>query len=242
MCGVTEGAPQIVLIPGFMQRGDAWAPVAAGLAESYSVGVLDFTTWSFEDRLGEILAAAPPGSIPVGYSMGGRLALHAALRQPDRFRALVLVGTSAGIEDEAARERRRGDDERIAAWMEGRDIEEVVDRWQRLPVFSTQPPELVEAQRAGRLAHDPAQLAALVRSAGQGASPPVWDRLAEIAIPVLLMAGERDDRYTQAAHRMARAFPNGRVAIVSGVGHAPQLEAPQRFTELLRAFLDDVSG
>jgi 2-succinyl-6-hydroxy-2,4-cyclohexadiene-1-carboxylate synthase len=237
-----KDSPQIVFVPGFMQRGDAWSAVAAGVAESYSVDCLDFTTWTFEERVEEILSAAEPGSIPVGYSMGGRLALHAALREPSRFRGLVLVGVSAGIEDDAERERRRADDDRIASWMEQQPIELVVDRWQRRPMFSTQTPQLVAAQRPGRLSHDPARLAELMRSAGQGASPPVWDRLRELELPVLVMSGERDDRYTQAAHRMARELPNGKVATVSNVGHAPHLEAPERVADLLNAFVREISG
>jgi 2-succinyl-6-hydroxy-2,4-cyclohexadiene-1-carboxylate synthase len=237
-----EGSPpRVVFVPGFMQRGDAWSAVGSRVAESYPVECLDFASWTFEERIGEIFDAAGPGSIPIGYSMGGRLALHAALREPDRFRALVLVGVSGGIEDEAARERRRGDDERIAAWMEEQPIERVVDRWQRLPVFATQSPELVAAQRPGRLSHEPARLAELLRSAGQAATPPVWDRLPELQMPVLAMAGERDDRYARAADRLARELPAGRIALVSQAGHAPHLEAPERFAELLRAFLDEVS-
>src|SRR4051794_19273698 len=160
-----------------MQRGEAWEPVAARLAERYRCNCLDLGTWTFEERIGEILDAVRPGGAIVGYSMGGRLALHAALRQPDKLGALVLVGVSAGIEEHAAREDRRRSDESLAEWMERRSIEEVVERWERQPVFATQPPELREWQRPGRLSHDPRLLARLLRSAGQGASEPVWERL-----------------------------------------------------------------
>src|SRR4051812_17021847 len=143
-----------------MQRGEAWEPVAGALAERYRVRCLDFTTWTFEERLGEI----PPGGMVVGYSMGGRIALHAALRQPGAFAALALIGVSAGID--VPEERRRGDEE-LAAWIERHSIEEVVERWERRPVFATQSEELRARQRPGRLSHDPSRLAQLLRSAGQ---------------------------------------------------------------------------
>jgi 2-succinyl-6-hydroxy-2,4-cyclohexadiene-1-carboxylate synthase len=222
----------VTFVPGFMQRGDAWQPVAAALAPRYRVQTLDFSTWTLEGRLGEM----PPGGALVGYSMGGRIALHAALREPDRFQALALIGVSAGVDD---REERRRSDEELAAWIETHSIEEVVERWERQPVFGTQSAALRAQQRPGRLSHDPLELAQLLRSAGQGATPPVWDRLHELRRPVLLVAGERDEPYVAAANRMASLMPNARVRIVPGAGHAPQLEQPLLVAELLDEYLSD---
>jgi 2-succinyl-6-hydroxy-2,4-cyclohexadiene-1-carboxylate synthase len=216
----------VTFVPGFMQRGEAWEPVAGALAERYRVRCLDFTTWTFEERIEEI----PTGGAVVGYSMGGRIALHAALRDPGAFRSLALVGVSAGIDD---RDERRRSDDQLADWIERHTIEDVVERWESQPVFASQPAELVLAQRAGRLSHDPKLLAKLLRSAGQGATPPVWDRLRELRCPVLLIAGERDERYGEAAQRMASLIPRADVRIVPGAGHAPQLERPLRVAEIL---------
>ena len=235
-------APTVTFVPGFMQRGEAWQPVAAALAERYSVTCVDFGTWTFEERVEEVLANTPPGGALVGYSMGGRLALHAALREPERPGALVLVGVSAGIENRAEREDRRQSDESLAEWMERRSIEEVVERWERQPVFATQSNDLRATQRAGRLAHDPKRLARLLRSAGQGALEPVHDRLHTIACPVLLTAGEHDRRYGTAARRMAERIPRATVRLIPDAGHAPQLEQPLAVIDLLRDFLDEHLG
>ena len=235
-------APTVTFVPGFMQRGESWQPVSQRLGPSYRTAVVDFTTWTFEERIDELLGAAPAGSAVVGYSMGGRLALHAALREPERFAALVLVGVTAGIEDAAERADRRASDESLAEWMERRSIEEVVAHWERQPVFATQSPELRERQRPGRLSHDPEALARLLRSAGQGATPPVWDRLGGLRCPVLLTAGEQDRRYATAARRMAERLPDARVKLAANAGHAPQLEAPAEFVALLGEFLDEHLG
>ncbi len=114
-----------------------------------------------------------------------------------------------------------------------------MERWERQPVFSTQSSELRAQQRAGRLTHDPHKLAQLLRSAGQGALEPVWDRLPELRCPVLLMAGELDRTYVEAAERMAERIPDARVHIVPGAGHAPQLEQPRLVAELLDEYLGD---
>ena len=234
--------PRVVFVPGFMQQGEAWAGIAERVGQRYPSDCLDFAAWTFEGRLDEIAAACPPGSVPVAYSMGGRLALHAAVRDPDRFGAIALVGATPGIQGESERRSRRALDESLADWMEGRTISEVVTRWESMPVFASQSPGLVSAQRPGRLTHDPALLASLIRSAGQGALPPLWERLDTIRCPVLAMAGEDDETYAAAARRMAELLPRGEARLVPGAGHAPQLERPDEFAAVLPEFLDDHLG
>ena len=208
-----------------MQRADAWVPVAERLAERYPSVLLDHASERPE-----------PGAVPVGYSMGGRLALHAALEEPDRWPALVLVGARAGVDD--AEERARSDAE-LADWIEGHSIEEVVARWEGSPVFASQSKELRAAQRPGRLSHDPAGLADDLRRFGQGVMPPVWDRLGELELPVLLLTGDLDEPYVTAARRMAGLMPRADWRTVPGCGHAPQLEDPASVAAALGEFLDE---
>jgi 2-succinyl-6-hydroxy-2,4-cyclohexadiene-1-carboxylate synthase len=229
----------VLFIPGFMQRGDAWRPVAELLPERYPSTMLDHAAHSFEGRMEEI-AAAGSGAVLVGYSLGGRLALRAALRSPDAFTAVVLVGSTAGIEEAPLRAARAEADEKLAAWLEVASIEDVVSVWERQPLFADQSDALVEAQRPGRLAQDPRSLALLLRTAGQGVLRPVWHELSQLELPVLAIAGARDDGYTRAAKRIASAAPRGRAAIVEDAGHAPHLQRPDEVARLLSEFLDGV--
>lgn len=224
-----------------MQRGEAWAPVASRIAERRRVALVDFGEPALDASIEAILAAAAGGAV-VAYSMGGRIALHAAARHPGAFRALILVGATPGIDQEPLRRSRRDADEDLAAWIEGEEIERVVDHWESQAVFSSQEPRLVAEQRAGRLSHDPRALARILRATGQGVLDPLWERLHEISLPVLAVAGERDAKYAAAAERMAAALPRGRAAIVPGAGHAAHLEQPAAFGDLLVQFLDEHLG
>ena len=224
-----------------MQLGSAWAPVAELLPERYPSVLLDHAEHSFEGRLREI-AEAGEGAVLCGYSLGGRLAIHATLRDPGRYRALVTVGASAGIDEPGAREQRRHADERLAAWMESSAIEDVVPIWERQPLFADQSDALVEEQRLGRLSQDPRDLALLLRTAGQGSLPSAWFELGRADLPWLALAGGRDERYTRAAHRITREAPRARAAIVPEAGHAPQLQQPEELTRLVVEFLDQHLG
>lgn len=227
----------VMFLPGFMQHADSWLTVAGTVSDRCEVTVLEFETWTWEERLAEVARAAAPGTALVGYSMGGRLALHAALRDPARYAALVLLGAHAGIE--AGRDARRAADEELASWMEERAIDEVVARWEGNPVFATQSEGLRELQREDRLRHDPRDLARLLRSGGQGAVAPVWDRLGALAMPVLALAGALDTPYAKAAERLAAAVPDGRMATIPGAGHAAHLEEPHATAEAIAAFLHE---
>jgi 2-succinyl-6-hydroxy-2,4-cyclohexadiene-1-carboxylate synthase len=228
----------VLFIPGFMQRGDAWRPVAELLPERYPSTLLDHAEHSFEGRLREIVEAG--SSVLVGYSLGGRLALRAALREPDSFTAVVLVGATAGIEEGPLRVQRAAADEKLASWIEAMPIEDIVGLWERQPLFADQSDALVDAQRAGRLSHDPRSLALLLRTAGQGVLEPVWHELRALELPLLAIAGARDEGYASAAKRIASTAPNARAAIVEDAGHAAHLQQPQQVADLIAAFLDDL--
>ena len=228
----------VLFIPGFMQRGDAWRPVAELLPERYPSRMLDHAEHSFEGRMREILSSS--ASVLIGYSLGGRLALRAALRSPSSFTAVVVVGATAGIEEGPMRVQRAEADEKLASWIEVMPIEDIVALWERQPLFADQSDLLVDEQRPGRLSHDPRSLALLLRTAGQGTLEPVWHELRTLDVPLLAIAGARDDGYTAAAKRIASVAPNARAAIVEEAGHAAHLQQPAEVASLIAAFLDDL--
>ena len=228
----------VLFIPGFMQPASAWAPVAERLDPPATL--LNHREHSFEGRLAEI-AAAGAQALLVGYSLGGRLALRGALRDPSRYAGLVTVGVMAGIEDQAERSARAEADERLASWIEAAPIEDVVAIWERQPLFADQSEPLVEQQRPGRLAQDPAALARLLRSAGQGVLEPVWHELLTFQLPMLAVAGARDEGYVSAAQKLAGAAPNARAQIVEHAGHAPQLQQPDELASIIAAFRESLS-
>ena len=226
-------APAVLFIPGFMQPASAWAAVAGQLERPTTL--LDHREHSFEGRLREI-AEAGEGALLVGYSLGGRLAMRAALRDPGRYAGLVTVGATAGLEDPAERHARAEADDRLASWIEAAPIEDVVAVWERQPLFADQSDALVDQQRPGRLAQDPTALAYLLRTAGQGVLDPVWHELMRLDLPVLAIAGSRDEGYARAARQIADTAPNARAHIVEETGHAPQLQRPDEVAALIADF------
>ena len=125
--------------------------------------------------------------------------------------------------------------------MEAAPIEDIVAVWERQPLFADQAEALVEAQRAGRLAQDPAALARLLRTAGQGVLEPVWHELLTLELPLLAIAGARDDGYVARRPPHRRHARRERARRSSRTpGHAPQLQRPAAVAELIAAFRDEL--
>ena len=107
-----------------------------------------------------MLDAAPGRFALAGYSLGGRVALHVALPAPERVARLVLIATTAGLEDPAARARRRAADEELAAWAQRATSEDWVARWTAQPLFAGTPPAAAARWAQDLRRNDPADLAA----------------------------------------------------------------------------------
>ena len=226
----------LVLLHGFGGTHRAWDPVLSELdAERYNPLVPDLRGHgtkgavrpiSFAGCAGDVLAAAPDAFVLCGYSFGGRIAQHVALQAPERVLRLVLVATSAGIEDAAQRAARRADDEALAAEVETMTIERFADRWQAQPVFAGTPPDAARPWRDDLLRNDPVALAAALRGTGTGVMEPLWDRLRTLTLPVTIVVGDRDTKFMALADRYRAVLPHAEVVVIPGAGHGLPREAP----------------
>jgi 2-succinyl-6-hydroxy-2,4-cyclohexadiene-1-carboxylate synthase len=216
----------LLLLHGFTQTGAAWDGVARELAGRYRLLAPDLGTGPWEAELDRLTTLAPPRFALAGYSMGGRLALALALRAPERVTRLVLVSASPGLADSAERAARREADAALADRIEAIGTEAFAREWAAQPLFADQPPEVAAAAHADRLRRSAAEHAAQLRGLGTGVMPPLWERLGELAMPVVLVAGERDAKYVEIAERMRERLPAAKLVVVPGAGHAVALEAP----------------
>jgi 2-succinyl-6-hydroxy-2,4-cyclohexadiene-1-carboxylate synthase len=167
--------------------------------------------------------------------MGGRLCLHLAVVRPDLVRRLVLLSTTAGIEDPAERAARRAADDDLAASIERDGVDAFLARWLALPLFATLPPDAAGADDRRR--NTASGLASSLRLAGAGTQEPLWDRLGTLDMPVLVVAGALDAKYVAIAERLAGLVPHATLDVVDGAGHAVHLERPDVFASVLDDWL-----
>jgi 2-succinyl-6-hydroxy-2,4-cyclohexadiene-1-carboxylate synthase len=233
----------LVLLHGFGGTHRAWDPVLPELDhERYNPLVPDLRGHgtkagtrpiSFDGCVADVLAAAPDEFVLCGYSLGGRVAQHVALAAPERVTRLILVSTTGGIIDDAARAARVDADERLADELTRMSIEEFAEHWMANPLFEATPPEASGWWRADLLRSDPIALAEVLRTLGGGAMVPLWDRIGTLTMPVTVVVGGRDTKFMEYAERFAQLLPQADVQIIDGAGHGLPREAPHALAALI---------
>ena len=235
---------RLALVHGFTQSGQAWGPVGVALQPRFRLLLVDAPGHGRSAAVdtdlpgGADLMAAAVGSPAswLGYSMGGRYALHVALRHPDAVEKLVLVSATAGIDDPAERQARRRADDALAVRLEEEGLEPFLRWWLSRPLFATLPPSA--AQLESRLGGQASGLANSLRRAGTGTQEPLWEQLGGLEMPVLVIAGGLDREYAARAERLAAAIgANAEVHIIDGAGHACHLEQPEQFVDVVTGWL-----
>lgn len=242
-----EAAADIVFLHGFSQNSGCIGPLPTILDGSIRFRAPDLpghgrspAPSSDEGDLWTVagsIASSMGNATYVGYSMGGRCSLHVALAHPEVVDRLVLIGATAGIADAVQRRRRTAGDLALAERLERIGIDAFTAEWLDQPLFARLP--RWARFDAERQLNGTQGLAWSLRHCGTGSMQPLWDQLAGIDCPVLVLAGEFDDRYVALGARMADAIgANAEFAVIGGAGHSVHLEQPEATAESITDFIN----
>lgn len=244
------------LLHGFTGCAAVWTDVRAALDSSLQTQAIDLPghgaltdlddpqRYTFASVIAEIVGhldhAGHTAVTLWGYSMGGRIALQFALAHPHRVRRLVLESASPGIADDSERAQRRHADDQLASEIESRGVDWFVERWLDQPLFASQkslPAERFERGQALRRQNHAAGLARALRGFSVGRQAALHNRLPELTMPTLVLAGAQDAKYRAIGEAMARSIPNAQLCIIPAAGHSPHWERPQATAAAVSAFL-----
>jgi len=178
-------------------------------------------------------AEADPAPVVLGYSLGGRLALHALLARPDLWRAAVIVSAHLGLLDPAERAARLADDARWAARFRNDPGTAVVDDWNARSVFGGRPPTIPRSAAA----YDREALAAALTDWSLGQQEALADRLSTLALPILWIAGQHDARFVAQGVRARAACAHVELRPAPGAAHRVPWEVPEWFAAEVAGFL-----
>jgi len=252
---VTGEGPILLLLHGFTRDHRAWEPVLPCL-EGHRVLRVDLvghgksdspvaaSRYTMAHAVEDLQALLHHLSVDrfglIGYSLGGRVALHFALAAWEQMWGIVIESASPGIEDPAARQTRIESDEALAQSIATDGLEAFADRWQAQALFASQsqlPASALEEQRSHRLENSTVGLGNSLRGMGAGAQDYLLPRLHSIHAPTLFLAGALDERYAAAAPVMAATVPNAEYAIIENAGHTTHLEQPDAWASHVVPFL-----
>jgi 2-succinyl-6-hydroxy-2,4-cyclohexadiene-1-carboxylate synthase len=239
----------IVALHGFTGESADFGPLREHLAAGVTLHAPDLPghgarrhqrslrDYSIEAHLELITEAATTPQITLlGYSLGGRLALHWAVANPERVARLILIGASPGLATNAEREERRLADATLADFIRTRGLDAFFKYWHNQTFFQPLlklPSDRLDPILARRHRNDPEGLALSLDNVGTGTLPSLWPRLKELRCPVDLVTGEHDEKFTRLAREMGAHLPKARLSVIENAGHAVHLERPEDVAMLL---------
>lgn len=249
---VGKGDRQLVWLHGLLGSSKDFIDFAQRLSTEYQSFLVDlpghgmspiqgecsYATWS--DSLLELFDAERISKADlVGYSMGGRQALHFALNHTTRIRRLVLESASPGLSGLARRLRRQQVDDDRANSILSEGLEPFLRQWYRSSVFSNlrRNPGLVDKLVARRTSNNPDAIAQVIQQMSVGKQPSLWRRLPELRSPTLLLSGGLDGKYLGIARRASKLSRVIQTETIEDSGHNIHLEAPDAYLRSVRAFL-----
>ena len=236
-----DGSREFCFVHGFTQTGKSWTTAAQAIGNSINTFVdapnhgesqgISLTLQETGDELADIAF----GKILVGYSMGARMALHAAIQHPYAMTGLILVSGTPGIEDDAEREARVQADEELASRIEMIGTSAFIQEWIRQPLFAKS--KFSDEEIQDRCKNTATSLATSLRTCGTGQQESLWSQLQEIKIPVLLICGTRDEKFVEIAKRMNQMISGSTMRILDKAGHNAHLDQPEDFAQAVNWWL-----
>ncbi|YCM44319.1 alpha/beta fold hydrolase [Verrucomicrobiaceae bacterium 227] len=184
-----------------------------------------------------IARSAGQGDVLLGYSLGGRLALHALLADPKKWKAAIIVSAHPGLE-RGHRERLQQDEE-WACLIES-DWDGFLRRWNSLEILqgkrlpSSCFPQATIARQA--------MIAQGFRSWSLGAQDNLLPAISKLPCPILWITGALDHKYDALADQLATKLRHVRHLSVPDSGHRIPWENPEVFSEHIRRFLTSLKS
>jgi 2-succinyl-6-hydroxy-2,4-cyclohexadiene-1-carboxylate synthase len=244
----------LVLIHGFLGSGSSFHRLTERLSHAFRCIAVDLPGHGVAppsedngygidvlvDRMRATLESQPiERPWLLGYSMGGRIALHFALAHAEMISGLILESANPGIENESERQHRLLADTELADSIVANGMENFTRRWASQPLFESQqrlPGEVRDEIQEARLATDPTSASLYLTRLSPGAIRSVWADLSGMSIPTLAIAGQLDTKYVAIMERIGSQMPHARTEIIAGAGHAVHLEQPRLMAESVLNF------
>jgi 2-succinyl-6-hydroxy-2,4-cyclohexadiene-1-carboxylate synthase len=168
----------------------------------------------------------------MGYSFGGRLALHALIDQPYLWQAAIIISAHIGLSNLEECQKRQQQDQMWAKRFESEDWISLMRAWNLQEIFSQ---DLISFERQEHN-YQRFQLVKALIQGSLGRQADLCQQIASLPMPILWVTGSKDHRYSQIAQTLSFAHPNSQWKQIELAGHRVPWAQPQIFSQLIQSF------
>jgi len=252
----TQGqGPELVLLHGWGLHGGVWDTLMLRLTSKFRVTRIDLPGHgrsrdlpmppSLTELTLQTMAVVPPGAVVLGWSLGGLVALEAALRMPQRMRGLILANaTPRFVTAEDWAHAMPPEQLRQFAQDLARDYQETLQSFLSLQVRGDESGRASLRQlREALFAHGEPDTVSLATGLEILKDSDLRPRLRDVSVPTLILAGAYD-RLTPAgaSEYLAEHIPGARLEVFPKSAHAPFISNAEAFVDAVLPFMSDLDG
>ncbi len=209
-----------------------WDGFPGEAVDLWEYSKLPFWEWAFEFCREVREKESDSGNYLVGYSLGGRLALHALIAEPDLWDGAVIIGAHPGLCCVEDRMARRMSDAVWAGWAGHWEWDTFLEKWNAQGVLAGGKPSLAQKSLESRRE----AVAQGFENWSLGAQEDLRERLRSVSTKVLWVTGEADVKFTSIGQEMATSLPNCEHVVVEDCGHRVIFEQPEVLSKLVAEF------
>ncbi|MEM9409618.1 MAG: alpha/beta fold hydrolase [Planctomycetota bacterium] len=188
----------------------------------------------WDSGIRNIAESIQSGSILVGYSMGARLALSIAIQFPNLLKGLVFISGNPGLESSEEKKTRSINDQQIAKQLDSQPLEIFLKKWYQQPIFDSMDETIRSSEVDRKLCQNQPKIwAENLHAYSVARQPNNWPLLGTLSIPVLVLAGQDDEKYKKFAERIGSevSSQNIKIEIIPNCGHIIHREQPEWFCQ-----------
>lgn len=249
--------PYLLMLHGFLGSGRVFQPLISRLTDFCNPVTLDLAghgrstgtdrpdRYRTEEQLSDLKSIISRFQLSplvlYGYSMGGRLALQFAIQYQQYISGLILESSTFGISGNSERRYRAVTDQKRAEAIE-QNFSDFLKKWQKQSLFGNESgtedhkmlyQKIMQAQK-------PSNLAACLRGFGSGVMPSVYDKLGTLKMPVLLIAGEMDEKFVSIHEQLAGELPDAKSRVISKAAHRVHQDQPELLLKEIQQFIKEL--
>lgn len=220
---------KVLGLPGFLGKSTDWS-IFDAITDPLPISGENRSFWPWASAFNAQVEPINEKKIIIGYSLGGRLAMHLLIDHPTQWAGAVLISAHPGLNSIRERKQRLESDKAWAERFLNDPWDQLVHDWNSNPIFGGKSFLTPRCENE----FDRRSLSLQLQNWSLGNQENLLPKIQHLKMPILYVAGEEDTKFTEIAQVFA---PFAETKIIPGASHRAPWDQPETFQTILHSFI-----